>query len=58
MVNSSALSVVHTSGKSDKPEIIHKNTWFNDYPKTIVIRPNNSTKGQQAAEWAQKIIMV
>lgn len=53
IVNTTNASVIHTSGKGDTSSVISIGNWFIDYPKTIVIRPNDSTKGKKAAEWAR-----
>lgn len=53
IVHPNNSSVIHTAGKNKKPKVISKNTWFSNYPKTIVIRPNNATVGKNAANWAK-----
>lgn len=52
IVNPSKGSVTHTAGKGKKPEVISLSQWFSNYPKTVVVRHNNTTTASKAANWA------
>ncbi|MBR7796074.1 hypothetical protein GT022_08435 [Agaribacter marinus] len=52
IVSITGSNVYHIANKKSKPKSIKKATWFKNYKKTTVIRPNSKSKGDKAARWA------
>lgn len=53
IVVSDAGAVIHTAGKGKLPTLIPLTTWYKSYAETTVVRPNNATRGKNAADWAR-----
>jgi len=54
IVSSTGSNVYHIRGLNSKPSSIGKSTWFNNYKKTLIIRPGSKSNGQKAADWVYK----
>lgn len=52
IVSITGSNVYHIANKKSKAKSIKKATWFSNYKKTVVIRPNSKSKGDKAARWA------
>lgn len=51
IVSITGSNVYHIRGLNSKPTSIGKSTWFNNYKKTMILRPNSQSDGKKAAEW-------
>jgi uncharacterized protein YycO len=52
IVSITGSNVYHIANKKSKAKSVSKATWFNNYKKTIILRPNSKSNGEKAARWA------
>lgn len=52
IVSITGSNVYHIANKKSKAKSVKKATWFKNYKKTTVIRPNSKSNGEKAARWA------